>query len=206
MERIRLLSDVDPETRERLAFLAVTHALCGVSRRNTVLDGSRSETGAEHSWHVALCAVVLGPAFAPSVDLGRVLQMLALHDLPEIVVGDTPAYDAGARAVAVARERQAARELLAQLPEGPELDALYAEFVEEATDEARFANAVDRLQPILLHSACDGAAWRKRAQGRTKLDEFVAKITDLWPPLGPLTAALVEEAQRRGDLIDDRVA
>jgi 5'-deoxynucleotidase YfbR-like HD superfamily hydrolase len=103
--------------------------------------------------------------------------MLALHDLPEIVVGDTPAYDAGARAVAVARERQAARELLAQLPEGPELDALYAEFVEEATDEARFANAVDRLQPILLHSACDGAAWRKRAQGRTKLDEFVAKIT-----------------------------
>jgi hypothetical protein len=89
-----------------------------------VLDGSRSETGAEHSWHVALCAVVLGPAFAP----------------------------------------------------------------------------------ILLHSACDGATWRKRGQGRAKLDEFVAKITDLWPPLGPLTAALVEEAHRRGDLIDDRVA
>lgn len=192
MQSLIAIQNVESGEQALLQLLAEAHNLSGVDRANLVADGSRNENVAEHSWHVALCAVVLARRYAADVDLGRVLEMLALHDLPEVRTGDTPVMDETARAAAIGNERDAADRLFASNPDRDQFLALYDEFVAAETAEARFANAVDRLQPIVLHLAGQGVAWLQRDERRTRIDAYAGKIRALWPPLGDLAAALVE--------------
>jgi putative hydrolase of HD superfamily len=190
-----------PEDRRRqLEFLIAAHRLTEISRVNRLLDGTRSETSAEHSWHLALCAVVLADSTAPGVDLTRVLEMLVIHDVVEIDAGDVPIYDAAARIEIAVLEHAAAQRLFGLLPEqeGARLLALWEEFEEARTDEARFARAVDRLQPLLLHWAGDGAAWHERGITVGQERQIMALIREMWPPLWDTAAALIEDAHARG--------
>jgi putative hydrolases of HD superfamily len=193
------------EQRQRLAFLLAAHELTGVVRVNRLLDGSRSETSAEHSWHLALAALALAPETAPGVDLGRVLAMLIVHDLPEVYAGDVPIYDEPARLAIVEAEERAAARLFGTLPgeQGTRMLALWQEFEAAETDEARFARAVDRLQPLLLHCAGDGAAWAERRVTVEQERRIMSAIDRYWPPLAPVAATLIDDAHRRGLLADD---
>jgi putative hydrolase of HD superfamily len=193
---------VPPEQRQRLDFLLTAHELTGVLRVNRLLDGSRSETSAEHSWHLALAALALAPDAAPGVDLGRVFAMLIVHDLPEVYAGDVPIYDEQARLAIVADEERAAARLFGKLPGGQSADllTLWHEFEAAETDEARFARAIDRLQPVLLHWASDGAAWAERRVTVEQERRILAAIEGFWPPLAPVAAALIDDAHRRGML------
>jgi putative hydrolases of HD superfamily len=195
---------VPPAQRQRLDFLLAAHELTAVARVNRLLDGSRCETSAEHSWHLALAALALAPDAAPGVDLGRVLAMLIVHDLPEVYAGDVPIYDEQARLDIVAAEEEAATRLFGKLPgeHGARLLALWHEFEAAATDEARFARAVDRLQPLLLHWASDGAAWAERRVTVEQERRIMSAIDRYWPPLAPVAAALIDDAHRRGMLAD----
>jgi putative hydrolase of HD superfamily len=197
-----LPSGLPEDRRRQLGFLVAAHRLTEITRVNRLLDGTRSETSAEHSWHLALCAVVLADGAAPGVDLTRVLEMLVIHDIVEIDAGDVPIYDAVARAEVEALERVAAQRLFGLLPEpgGARLLALWEEFEEAVTDEARFARAVDRLQPLLLHWAGDGAAWNERGVTVAKEHEIMALIREMWPPLWDTAAALIDDAHARGML------
>jgi putative hydrolases of HD superfamily len=195
---------VPEPVRRRFDFLIASHHLTGVLRLNRLLDGSRSESSAEHSWHLALMATVLAGEHAPGVDLSRILTMLVIHDLVEVEAGDVPIYDEQRRLDIVAVEQSAAVAMFGRLPQpqGQRLLELWHEFEAAETDDARFARAIDRLQPLLLHWASDGAAWAARRVTVAQERRLMAAIAQFWPSLGPVADALVTDAHRRGLLAD----
>jgi putative hydrolase of HD superfamily len=149
-----------------LDFLALADRLKLVERRGRIAlpDGTtRRENSAEHCWHLALIAVLLRDEVAVPVDLGRVLAMVAVHDLVEIEAGDTYAYDPAGLATQAAREAAAADVVFATLPPdlGPRLRAVWEEFEAGETPEARYAMACDRMQGFLQNALSDGLAWRE---------------------------------------------
>lgn len=191
---------VPDQVRRQFDFLLASHRLTGVVRVNRLLDGTRGETSAEHSWHLALAAIVLAADHAPGVDVGRVVTMLVIHDLVEVEAGDVPIYDEQARADIVAAEERAAVALFGRLPseEGDRLLALWHEFEAAETEEARFGRAIDRLQPLLLHWASDGVAWAERGVTVEQERRLMSVIDGFWPSLGPVARSLIDDAHRRG--------
>jgi putative hydrolase of HD superfamily len=143
-----LLPPAEP-LASQLRFLLEADRLKSVVRGNRIADGSRRENTAEHSWHIALFALVLAPHAAVRVDVLRVVSMLVVHDLVEIDCGDTPLFDEVGTATQAAHEAVAARRLFGLLPteQAAEMLALWQEFEAAATADARFAKSVDRLQP-----------------------------------------------------------
>ncbi len=136
----------------QMAFLLKADALKTVTRSNHIADGSRRENSAEHSWHVALMAMVLVEHYPEPVTLRRVLELLIVHDLIEIYAGDTVIYDEEAAKGRIDRESEAARTLFGLLPEGQadSFAALWREFEDRQTPEAKFARAIDALAPTWL--------------------------------------------------------
>jgi putative hydrolases of HD superfamily len=198
------MDPIDPESLARqIGFIMEAGRLTSVLRQNTVTGGYRRENSAEHSWHLAVMALVLAPLAPPGTDICRVIAMLLLHDLVEIDAGDLFLYapDAEHRRQAVAEEAAAER-LFGLLPDGQEssMRALWDEFCERATAEARFARAMDRLQPILLNHQAGGGTWRRH---QVTADQVLAKvllIADGSPELGAYARGLVADAVRRGFL------
>lgn len=190
-----------------LAFHREADKLKSVLRQSRVtFDAERRENDAEHSWHLALMAMVLAPhAAEPDVDLYRVLRMILLHDLVEIDAGDTFVYDDAHAASQAEREQAAATRLFGLLDEplASELRAEWDEFEARTTREARFARALDRAQPMLQNLWTDGASWKKHgitaAQVRAKNGPLVR---DGSPALWAHLDALLCEAVARGVLPD----
>jgi putative hydrolase of HD superfamily len=157
--------------QQQYAFLAECLKLAEI-RRQTLLPASRRrENDAEHSWHLCLMAITLAEHSNVPVDLARVLRMLIIHDLVEIDAGDTYAYDAAGMVGQHEREARAADRIFGLLPadQGAELRACWEEFEARLTPEARFAAAVDRLQPVLLNILTDGEKWREHGVTRAKV-------------------------------------
>jgi putative hydrolase of HD superfamily len=152
---------------ERLAaqvdFVLEVDRLKSVLRRGYVADGSRYENSAEHSWTLALMAMVLSEHAAEPVDVGTVLRMVVIHDIVEVDAGDTYVYDDAGRAGKEQLEQQAADRLFALLPpdQCAEVRALWDEFESAGTPEARFARSLDRFAGFLLNHASAGASWRE---------------------------------------------
>ena len=187
----------------QIRFLREADQLKGVLRQSSILDGSRKENSAEHSWHLALMAQVLGDYAPPRTDLGRVTAMLLIHDLVEIDAGDLFVY-AGATAQAhqEAAEHAAADRLFALLPpgQGRGLRALWDEFEERRTPEARFARALDRLQPMLANYYLGGGTWQAHGVRASQVLAKVALISDGSAALGDFARELVATAVREGFL------
>ena len=149
----------------RLAFLAEADRLKTVLRASTLTDASRRENSAEHSWHLALYALVMAPAAGPGVDIGRVIRMLILHDLVEIDTGDVPIHSAGGTAhhgaAQATAEAAAAARIFGLLPagQGQAFHALWSEFEANETADAVFAKSLDRAQPVMQNIASGGGTW-----------------------------------------------
>ncbi|MYM53967.1 HD domain-containing protein [Thalassovita mangrovi] len=144
-----------------LAFLNEADALKAVYRATRIAGGSRRENSAEHSWHLALYALVLAEHADEGVDIARVIRMLLIHDLVEIDAGDAPIFGSYDAAAKEAEELEAARRIFGLLP-GPlaeELLALWLEFEGNETPDARFAKALDRFQPPNQNLASGGGSW-----------------------------------------------
>ena len=146
----------------QLAFILEIDRLKSVLRRTLLADGSRQENSAEHSWHIAIAAVLLSEHAAADIELGRVVRMLLVHDVVEIDAGDTYAYDAAGHDDKAEREHACAERLFALLPADQEREMwdLWQEFEAAESPEARFANAVDRLMPMLHNYVTRGVAWQ----------------------------------------------
>lgn len=151
----------DPRLAAQLDFLLTCDRLKAVQRTTRLHDGSRFENSAEHSWHLALMALTLAEYAPAGTDMEQVMRLLLVHDLVEIGAGDLH-FDAAAKALNQqhAAEAQAAAQLFALLPEAQaaEFTALWQEFEARHTPEARFARALDALQPMLL-------TWGQTADG-----------------------------------------
>ncbi|HXF60488.1 MAG TPA: HD domain-containing protein [Caldilineaceae bacterium] len=192
------------ETRleQQIAFLRELDKLKQVYRQSPLMDNSRKENSAEHSWHVALAALVLAPLADEPVDINRVIKMLLLHDVVEIDAGDTFAYDPVRRLDQAAREEAAAQRLFGLLPEAQaaEFRALWEEFDARATADARFAHAVDRLLPVLHNYATGGGAWKAHQLHWAHVVQRVSAIQDGSAALWGFVAALLDDAVAQGYL------
>ena len=193
---------MDRRLHEQIEFLCAIDELKRVERQTTLLDGSRRENSAEHSWHLALYAMVLAE-YGGDLDVGRVLRMVLVHDIVEIDAGDTYIYDEQGQATKEERERQAADRLFALLPDDQAgvLRAAWDEFEERETPEARFAYAIDRLQPLLHNHRTGGAAWRRHGITADQVYDKNHPIGDGAPRLWELARRIVETSVQRGDLL-----
>jgi putative hydrolase of HD superfamily len=190
----------DPELGDRLRFVVELDRLKQVLRRTKLSDGSRRENSAEHSWHLAMMALVLADSSAEPVDALQVARLLLVHDIVEIDAGDTFVYDQAGKATQAERERRAADRLFGILPDplGAELRGHWEEFEAGATREARFARSLDRVQPLLLNYASEGAAWRERGITAEQVRAVNSVIADGSPVLWELAQRVIDDAVARG--------
>jgi putative hydrolase of HD superfamily len=187
----------------QLEFIAEAGRLRAVQRQTMLTEPSRRENSAEHSWHLTVMALTLGEYALPGTDLAKVVAMLALHDLVEVDAGDLSAYAPPAeQARQLAAEVAAADRLFALLPpdQAPSLRKLWDEFEERASPEARFARALDRLQPILENVRAGGGTWQERGVTADQVLAMVALIDDGSAELGRFARDLVGGAVRDGIL------
>lgn len=154
---------VDPDLERQIAFLTEIDKLKSVQRASPLIDRSRRENSAEHSWHLAMYALVLEQHSDVSVDLARVIQMLLIHDIVEIDAGDHPLYGAHPPEEQADAEERAAIRLFGLLPErqGAAMLDLWREFEGGASNDARFAKSLDRFQPVIQNVETDGGTLRE---------------------------------------------
>ena len=135
-----------------------------IGRQNYLSDGNRKENDAEHAWHMAIMTLLLSEYANEKIDVLKTVSMLLIHDLVEIDAGDTFAYDEEAKKTQRQRELAAADRIFGLLPKDQEVKfrKLWDEFEECKTDEAKFARAMDNIQPAMLNSASDGKSWKEK--------------------------------------------
>ncbi len=148
--------------KRQIEFIITIDEMKNVLRRNLVVDGSRRENDAEHSWHLAVMAMILEEYSADKVDISKVLKIALVHDLVEVYAGDTFAYDVKGNEDKLDREIMAAEKLFGMLKDGQgdEIRALWDEFEAKETAESKYANAIDRLQPLILNYLTNGHTWK----------------------------------------------
>jgi putative hydrolase of HD superfamily len=168
----------DDRLLRQLDFLLELDKAKTIIRRSYLTDGSRLENDAEHMWHLAMFVLVLAEHADEPVDVTKVLKMVLVHDIVEIDAGDVFVYDEEARAAKEEHEAAAADRLYGLLPpdQGAELRALWEEFEAKATPEARFAAAIDRLQPVLLNLTTHGRSWREHGITADRVLSLNARI------------------------------
>ena len=191
--------------RRRLEFFLETDRMKYVIRRTPVGNVSRKENDAEHSFSLALLAMVLEEYADDNVSIDRVIRMALVHDLIEIYAGDTYVYDRAAMETKAAREDDAARKLFGMLPkeQGGEYEALWREFDAEETPDARFAACLDHFQPLLMNYYTDGVSWLEHNVCRSQVVHRMQIIREVSPMLYELVEAMLSDAVRRGWLRDE---
>ncbi|WP_440117813.1 HD domain-containing protein [Paenibacillus sp. QZ-Y1] len=154
---------VNESLQEQIQFLIEIDKLKTIERKTRIIHGDRLENDAEHSWHLAMMALVLQIHSNREVDILKVIKMLLVHDLVEIDAGDTFAYDTAGNTDKYDREIKAAHRLFGILPEiqAEELLNLWLEFEAKETSEAQFAASLDRLQPLIHNHQNEGDTWQK---------------------------------------------
>lgn len=151
----------DEQLNKLLLFTAEIDKMTAVLRRTVLIDKSRRENDAEHSWHIAVMAMIFKDYFTGTPDLGRAVMMCVVHDLVEIYAGDTFAFDKEGNLDKAEREKEAADKLFSLLPteQGSMLRSYWEEFDEMETDDAKYAACMDRIQPLLHNTLTDGHTW-----------------------------------------------
>ena len=185
---------------EQLNFLKEIDRMKTVYRRNVVIDKSRQEDDASHSWHMAMFACVLKEYAPEGTDILTVIKMCLVHDLVEVYAGDTFCYDVEGNKDKAERERQAADKLFALLPEeqGKEFRELWEEFDAPTTNEGWFAAALDRLQPFLLNYNTGGHTWHLAKVTREDLLNRMAPVKNGMPGQWDRVVAMIDDAISKG--------
>lgn len=160
--------------KQQMAFMQEIDKLKKIGRQSYITDGSRKENDAEHSWHLAMMAMLLSEHANQNVDVLKVVSMVLIHDIVEIDAGDTYAYDTEGNTTKRAREEKAADRLFGLLPTDQRvyLRELWEEFEKQETAEAKFARALDCIQPIMLNAASGGKAWEEH---QVKLSQILER-------------------------------
>ena len=168
---------------QQLLFSAEIDKMTGIIRRTSLIDKSRRENDAEHSWHIATMAMLFEEYAKEPVNVPRAVEMCVVHDLIEIYAGDTFAYDVKANEGKADREKAAADKLFSQLPQeqGKMIRSLWEEFDAMETPDAKYASCMDRLQPFLHNSLTDGFTWVESGTNREVVEKRMAVIKDFMP-------------------------
>lgn len=154
---------MDDRMHKQIEFALLMDKQKNIFRQNHLADNSRRENDAEHAWHMAVMAYLFREYANEDIDISKVILMCLIHDVVEIEAGDTYAYDEEAKKSQREREEIAKKHIFGMLPsdQGRELEVLFDEFEAQETAEARYAKAMDNLQPVLLHEANGGGDWKE---------------------------------------------
>ena len=197
-------TSIDDRLTQQLNFILEIDRLKGIMRRSMLVSGDRYENSAEHSWHVALMAVLLAEHANQPVDVLHMVKMLLVHDIVEIDAGDTYAYDESGKQSQAEREQMAAERLFGLLPadQASEMKAAFDEFDARQTAESKMANAVDRLMPLLHNYYSQGKEWRKHGITREQVIQRIGPVVEgseaLWAFAEEIIDKSVEEGYLRG--------
>jgi putative hydrolase of HD superfamily len=192
---------IDERLRSQLRFIIEVDRLKAVLRQSPLACVERLENDAEHSWHLALMVLVLAEHSDETIDVRRTVELVLVHDLVEIYAGDTPLYGRSSTDVDKhQREERAGAELFAVLPndQADQFHALWDEFEACVTAEARFAKAMDRLEPTLLNWMAKGGTWRTAG---VTTDDIRARKSVIARGSASLWAAaqeIIDEGAQRG--------
>ena len=191
--------------KKQMEFILEVDKLKHVLRQTILMDRSRRENSAEHSWHIALLVPVLAEyAKETDIDMFHVMKILVIHDLVEIDAGDTYCYDDKGREDQTQREEIAADRIFGLLPaeQATEFRALWDEFEKRETPESGFANALDRVQPFLHNYFTDGQTWQANNINSRQVHERMRPVKDGAPDLWDYVNTLIEDAVKKGILAD----
>lgn len=186
---------------KQLALVIELDKLKSILRRTRVKSAEgRLENSGEHSWHVALMAILMEEHANAPVDICRVMKMLLIHDVVEIDAGDTFVYDTAASQEQAEKEIRAAERLFGMLPsdQEQELLALWYEFEAAQTDDAKYAKALDRLIPMLLNYHNNGQSWKEHGVSREQALTINKRIEFGSVTLWDKAKELIEEATEKG--------
>lgn len=200
MEIKNFLPGNDEKINQLLKFTAEIDKMTAVSRRTMLIDKSRRENDAEHSWHIALMAMLFKDYAPEGCDISRSVQMCIVHDLIEIYAGDTFAYDPAANLDKADREAKAADKLFNELPQnlGKEFRQLWEEFDAMETPTAKYAAAMDRIQPFLHNTLTDGHTWKEGNPPVEMVNKRIGPAIDLIPELKNWYDANIQRAIEKG--------
>lgn len=195
---------MDDRLRKQLDFLLEIDKEKEIYRQTHILGGSRRENDAEHAWHMAIMALVLQEYANEPVDVLRVMKMVLMHDLVEIYAGDTYAYDEMGKESQRERELAAADKIFGMLPEDQEQEfrAIWEEFEEKKSPEAKFARMLDNYQPLSLNNANQGGDWRAHNVARSQVEKRNEISKEGSQLMGQVIADIIEENVRKGNLRD----
>jgi putative hydrolase of HD superfamily len=195
----------DERLQQQMAFLIEIDKLKSIVRRSPLAYGSRLENSAEHSWHLAMAAMILSEYAAETgLDPLHAVKLLIVHDLVEIDAGDTYCYDDKGREDQKQREQIAAERIFGLLPidQKEMLNGLWQEFEARRTIEARFAHAADRLMPLLHNYLDEGRSWKENGIRRHQVEARMASIRPGSESLHLVATAIIDDAVRKGFLAE----
>ena len=193
---------MDERLKRQLEFALEIDKEKNIFRQTHLSGHGRRENDAEHSWHMAVMAYLLREYANEEIDITRVMLMCLIHDIVEIEAGDTYAYDEEEKKTQKLREDVAKEKLYSMLPEDQkqELTALFDEFEECRTAEAKFARAMDNLQPLLLNNSNDGADWREHQVTAEQVYGRQSKTEAGSERLYEVTDRIIKEHIQRGNI------
>jgi putative hydrolase of HD superfamily len=196
---------LEERLQKQLEFIVEVDKLKHIYRQTYLADGSRKENSVEHSWHLALMACLLAEhTLVAEIDLLHTLKMVLVHDLVEIDAGDTYCYDEQGALDKEEREKKAAERIFNLLPaeQAQELWALWEEFEAVSTPEARYAAALDRLQPLLLNYASRGKSWQEHGVKKSQALKRNAPIENSSSVLWTHALRILDQAVQKGFLAE----
>ncbi len=195
------LGNIGAEKRlvEQISFIMEIDKLKQIWRQTPLLDNSRKENDAEHSWQLAMMAIILAEYASDKIDILAVLKMLLIHDIVEIDAGDSPAYSNVSAKEQRAAEEIAAERLFGLLPKNlaKEFRSLWEEFESQKTSNALFAKAMDRLQPFLHNYFTDGQMWLRHEIEKEQVIKRMEIVKNGSPILHELIEVMINDGQKK---------
>lgn len=190
---------------KQICFIVEVDKVKNIFRQTYLADGERKENDAEHSWHLALMAVLLQEHMEEKADLTKVMIMVLIHDLVEIDAGDTYAYDEKGAQTKREREVKAADRIFGLLPEDQEqyFRELWEEFEAYETPEAKFAHLLDNFQPLLLNDASGGRSWKEHGVHRSQPMKRNERIPDTSETVWEKMQEIFDKHVKCGNLLED---
>ena len=187
---------------DQIAFIKEIDKVKYIQRKTKLFHSDRNENDAEHSWHLALMAIVLAEHSDKSVDILKVVKMVLIHDIVEIDAGDTFIYDLQKSHDNADEERVAANRIFGLLPkkQAEEMIAIWEEFEAGETPEAKFAKAMDRMEPLLQNTSNNGGTWKEFDVKYEKVYEKKSVIKEGSQVLWKYAEGLLEESVVKGIL------
>ena len=197
---------MDDRLKEQIDFILEIDKMKEILRQNYLADGSARENDADHSWHLAMMALILSEYSNEKVDVTRVVPMVLTHDLVEIDAGDTYAYDEAGALTKEKREKAAADRIFGILPkeQGTWMRGLWDEFEACNTPESKFAHVLDNSLPLFLNHAAGGISWKEHIVKRSQIYKRNRITGDGSAKIWEYMQELIQENINKGNIIDDR--